>query len=114
MYGLIATPPLGSVTQGAWTRGLLPGQARTHTTQPGPMDLVVARLFPSGAKVGKSFARQGGLLSIATQEPNWSGSPSPLGLVLVIQTPQRRLRYARGRALPWQNAKANEKEIAKS
>ena len=28
----------------------------------------------------KLFARQGGLLSIATQEPNWSRSPSLLGL----------------------------------
>ena len=29
------------------------------------------------------FARHGGLLSIVTQEPNWSRSPSLLGPVLV-------------------------------
>ena len=33
-----------------------------------------------------SFARQGGLLSIATQEPNWLRSPSLLGPVLVIRS----------------------------
>ena len=31
------------------------------------------------AKVWRLFARQGGLLSIVTQEPNWSRSPSLLG-----------------------------------
>ena len=43
---------------------------------------------------------------MAAQEPNWSCSPSPLGLVLVIRTTQQWLRHARGRALPMQNTKS--------
>ena len=34
---------------------------------------------PRHGQVWKLFERQGGLLSIATQEPNWSRSPSLLG-----------------------------------
>ena len=43
------------------------------------------------------FERQGGLLSIATQEPNWSRSPSLHGPILVSGRYQRRVRYAHGR-----------------
>ena len=57
-------------------------------------------------RYGGLFVHRGGFLSIATQEPNWSLSPPPLGLVLVIRTTQRRLRHAWVRALPTQNAKA--------
>ena len=50
---------------------------RTPPSQ-APRAWFVARLSPSGAKVRRPFERQGGLLSIATQEPNWSRSPSLL------------------------------------
>ena len=76
---LIVTPPLGSAARGGWARGMCPSHAQTHATQPGPPRAwFVARLSPSGAKVRRPFERQGGLLSIATQEPNWSRSPSLL------------------------------------
>ena len=74
--------------------------------------LVEPRRGPQAGKSGdprSQNADKAGLLSIATQEPNWPRSPSPLGLVLVIRTTQRRLRYARGRALLTQNNRANGK-----
>ena len=170
MSGLTATPPLGRAARGGWARGAMLGSrpsVRHPTRSPRPSRHAplpsrasarakVWRLFarqggllsiatqelnwsrsplllgPSWSPVGpmavevcagpgsadvehsfilanspyKLFARQGGLLSIATQEPNWSRSPSPLGLVLAIRTTQRRLWHARGRALPTQNIKA--------
>ena len=57
---------------------------RTPPSQPPPPQAwFVARLSSSGAKVRRPFECQGGLLSIATQEPNWSRSPSLLGPFLV-------------------------------
>ena len=78
MSGLIATPPLGSAARGGWARGLRLGHAQMHAAQPGPRAWFVARPSSSGAKVQRLFERQGGHLSIATQEPNWSRSPSLL------------------------------------
>ena len=61
----------------AWVR-----PRRTPPSQ-APRAWFIARPSLSGAKVRRPFERQGGLLSIATQEPNWSRSPSLLGPVLV-------------------------------
>ena len=77
---LIVMPPHGSAAQGGWARGLRLGHAQTHAAQPGPLRAwFVTCLSPSGAKVRRPFERQGGLLSIATQEPNWSPILSLLG-----------------------------------
>ena len=82
-----------------WTRGLRSGHAQAYATQPGLPGLGAAlgsrpsarrpnrspgpgRRTPlprPRGKVWRLFACQGGLLSIATQEPNWSRSPSLLG-----------------------------------
>ena len=97
---LIATPPLRSAAQGGWARGLRLGHTQTHAALPGPPRAwFVVCLYPSGAKVRRPFERQGGLLSIATQEPNWSRSPSLRGPVLVSGRDHRWVRHARGRAL---------------
>ena len=40
---LTATPPLGRAARGGWARGLRSGHAQAHATQPGPLDLGVAR-----------------------------------------------------------------------
>ena len=77
---LTATPPLGKAAHGGWARGLRSGHAQAHATQPGPGPGHHAPLpRPRRGQVWKLFARQGGLLSISTQEPNWSCSPSLLG-----------------------------------
>ena len=69
---LIVTRPLGSAARGGGAQGLRLCHAQTHAAQPGPLGAwFVARLSPSGAKVRRPFERQGGLLSIMTQEPNW-------------------------------------------
>ena len=96
---LIITPPLGSAARGGWARGLRLGHAQTHATQPGPPGLVRRASLPKRSKVRRPFERQGGLLSIATQEPNWSRSPSLRGPVLVSGRDHRWVTHARGRAL---------------
>ena len=52
--------------------------ARHPTKSPGPGRRTPLPR-PRRGKVWRLFAHQGGLLSIATQEPNWSRSPSLLG-----------------------------------
>ena len=49
--GLIATPPLGSITRGGWARGLHSGHAQAYATLLGPMGLVIAR--PPERSLGK-------------------------------------------------------------
>ena len=57
---------------------------RHPARSPGPgRRAPLLRRASARAKVRRSFERQGGLLSIAAQDPNWSRSPSLLGLVLV-------------------------------
>ena len=54
--------------------------ARHPTRSPGPgRRTTLPSRASARAKVWRLFARQGGLLSIVTQEPNWSRSPSLLG-----------------------------------
>ena len=111
--GLIAKPPLGSATRGGWARGLCSGHAQAYATQPGLLDLVVARPSSARAKVWKLFARKGGLLSIATQEPNWSRSPSLLGPSWSPAGPMV-VEVCAGPGSVDAERKANRKEIAKS
>ena len=59
------------------------------------------------------FARQGGLLSIATQEPNWSRSPSLLGPSWSPVGPMA-VEVCAGPGSADAERKANRKEIAKS
>ena len=80
---LSAWPHRNASPRGRLVRGLDTGAAprsrpdARHPARP-PRAWFVARLSPSVAKVRRPFERQGGLLSIATQEPNWSCSPSLL------------------------------------
>ena len=97
---LTTTTPLGRAARGGWARGLRSGHAQAYATQPGLPGLGAALGScpsarrpnrspglgrrtplprPRRGQVWKLFARQGGLLGIATQEPNWSRSPSLLG-----------------------------------
>ena len=73
MCGPTVTPPLRSATRGGWTRGL-------GCTPPSQVPQTWSSRAPPRAepRYENSFARQGGLLSIVTQEPNWSRSPSLL------------------------------------
>ena len=70
--------PSGVPREGAGHGGY--AQATPGHTPPSqaPRAWFIVRPSPSGAKVRRPFERQGGLLSIATQEPNWSRSPSLL------------------------------------
>ena len=60
------------------------------------------------------FARQGGLLSIATPEPNLPRSPSLLGPVLVIRSGLMAVEVCAGPGPADVEHKANRKETAKS
>ena len=97
---LIATPPLGSAGEGAGNGGYAWVTPRHTPPSQAPRAWFVARLSPSGAKVRRPFEHQGGLLSIATHEPNWSRGPSLRGPVLVSDRDHRWVSHARGRALP--------------
>ena len=110
--GSVASPTaLLSPREGS-TRGLGTGAAlrsRLAYAPPGPSGLVDTQPSRAQARLGQVwglFVRQGVPLGIVTQGPNWSRSPSLPGLVLVSGQGQRRLRYARGRALPTENIKA--------
>ena len=61
----------------------------------------------------KLFARQGGLLSIATQEPNWSRSPSHLGPSWSPVGPMA-VEVCAGPGSADAEHKANRKKITKS
>ena len=65
------------------------------------------------ANVWRLFARQGGLLSIATQEPNWSHSPSLLGPSWSPVGPMA-VEVCAGLGSADAERKANRKEITKS
>ena len=76
MFSLTATLSLWeSRTRGLGTGGY--AQVMPGVRHPAERDLGEDRY-------GGRFVRQGGLLSIANQEPNWLRNPSPLGLILVI------------------------------
>ena len=74
------TSPRESRARGLGTGAALGSRpsARHPTRSPGPGRRAPLPR-PRRGQVWKLFARQGGLLSIATQEPNWSRSPSLLG-----------------------------------
>ena len=91
--------PSGVPREGAGHGGYARVMPRHTQPSQAPQAWFVARLSPSGAKVRRPFERQEGLLSIATQEPNWSRSPSLHGPVLVSGRDHCWVRYARGRAL---------------
>ena len=110
---LVATPPLGSAVRGGWARGLRLGHTQMHAAQPGPPGPGSLRVSLSGAKVRRSFERQGGLLSIATQEPNWSRSPSLLGPSWSPVGPMA-VEVCAGPGSADAECKANRKENAKS
>ena len=70
--------PSGAPREGAGHGGCARVMPRRMPPSQAPRAWFVARPSPSRAKVRRPFERQGGLLSIATQEPNWSRSPSLL------------------------------------
>ena len=75
------TSPRESRARGLGTRVALGSRpsVRHPTRSPGPGRSPLSSRASARAKVWRMFAHQGGLLSIATQEPNWSHSPSLLG-----------------------------------
>ena len=68
---------------------------------------------PRPGQVWKLFARQGGLLSIASQEPNWSHSPSLLGPSWSSVGPTA-VEVCAGPGTSDAEHKANRKKITKS
>ena len=78
---------------------------------PGPADVEHQSILAYSPY--KLFARQGGLLSIATQEPNWSRSPSLLGPSWSPVSPMA-VEVCTGPVSADAERKANRKEIAKS
>ena len=108
------TSPRESRTRGLGTGAALGSRpsARHPTRSPGPGRRAPLPR-PRRGQVWKLFERQGGLLSIATQEPNWSRSPSLLGPSWSPVGPMA-VEVCAGPGSADAERKANRKEIAKS